>query len=316
MKIARRSFLKKSSLLTSAAFVGSHFDTVASITHKINTLNSDRMTIYQTNDMNGCIECSNNGYGGIKNVAKLIKTQDTAGITIDAGNFLAPSATKNQQENIIYLMNKIGYHAATVGANELATGQESLASLLPQMHFPLVNCNYTFSHATLAANVKPYIILKNKKLKIGITGVGTSLNVPGVEFKDPYKAANKMASYLKNKMDCDFVICLSHLGFDTDIYSSKGLAETSEHIDFIAGGHNNTVLRGALVLRNKNKCDVTLSQAGEHGMILGKTTFGFDTFNCKNDFQHKYLIAGLNHKEQYNAHLVIGKLAGTPQHHV
>ncbi|RYD90937.1 MAG: hypothetical protein EOP54_23240 [Sphingobacteriales bacterium] len=146
--------------------------------------------------------------------------------------------------------------------------------------------------------------------------MGTSLNVPGVEFKNPYKAANNMASYLKNNQKCDFVICLSHLGFETDGYSSKGLAEVSEHIDFIAGGHNNKVLRGAMVLRNKNKDDVTLSQAGEHGKILGKTTFGFDAFNRKNDFHHKYLVAGLSHKEQNNAYLVIGKMAGTPQYHV
>lgn len=268
------------------------------------------MTIFQTNDLNGKIESSNDGYGGIKNIVELIKTQQTAGLTVDAGNFLAAKADKNQKERTIYLMNKIGYHAVTIGANELAKGQEAFAELLPQMNFPLVNCNYTFSNARLSSSVKPYIILKNKNLKIGITGVGASLNIPGVEFKNPYQAANKTANYLKNKLSCHFVICLSHLGFETDGYSSKGLAEASEHIDFIAGGHQNKVLHGAMVLRNKSKRDVALSQAGENGMILGKTTFGFDAFNRKNDFHHKYLIAGLSHREQStDAHLVLGKLS-------
>ncbi|RZM29935.1 MAG: hypothetical protein EOO88_02900 [Pedobacter sp.] len=273
------------------------------------------MTIYHTNDLNGTIEGDNDGYGGIKEIAELIKTQETSGLTVDAGNFFALGASRNEQERTLYLMNKIGYHAATIGANELAMGQEYLAGLLSQMTFPLVNCNYTFSHTVLTASVKPYVILKNKNLKIGITGVGASLNVLGVDFKNPYQAANKTAHYLKNTLNCDFVICLSHLGFDTDGYSSKGLAEASEHIDFIAGGHNNRVLRGAMVLRNKLKCDVALSQAGEHGMILGKTTFGFDTSNRKNDFHHQYLIAGLSDRQQStHAHLVLGKLSAAQKH--
>lgn len=310
MTHARRSFLKKSSIITSAALFSSHLDALAGISKKINTFNSERMTIFQTNDLNGRIESNNNGFGGIKNIVELIKTQETSGLNVDAGNFLASNASRNEQERTIYLMNKIGYHAVTLGANELAMGQESFAELLPQMDFPLVNCNYTFSHTRLSSSVKPYIILKNKNLKIGITGVGTSLNIPGVEFKNPYHAANKTANYLKNNLNCDFVICLSHLGFETDGYSNKGLAEASEYIDFIAGGHNNKVLRGAMILRNKNKCDVALSQAGEHGMILGKTTFGFDTFNRKNDFHHKYLIAGLSHREQStHAHLALAKLS-------
>lgn len=310
MTQARRSFLKKSGILTSAALFSGQLGALAGITKKINSLSSEGMTIFQTNDLNGKIESGNDGYGGIKNIVELIKTQQTAGLTVDAGNFLAAKADKNQKERTIYLMNKIGYHAVTIGANELAKGEEAFAELLPQMNFPLVNCNYTFSNARLSSSVKPYIILKNKNLKIGITGVGASLNIPGVEFKNPYQAANKTANYLKNKLSCDFVICLSHLGFETDGYSSKGLAEESEHIDFIAGGHQNKVLHGAMVLRNKSKRDVALSQAGENGMILGKTTFGFDAFNRKNDFHHKYLIAGLSHREQStDAHLVLGKLS-------
>lgn len=310
MSQARRSFLKKSGILTSAAIFSSHLDALAGISRKINTLNSEHMTIFQTNDLNGRIESNSSGLGGIKNIAELIKTQQTSGLTVDAGNFLASNVSQNQQERTIYLMNKIGYHAVTIGANELAMGQEFFAQLLPQMDFPLVNCNYTFSHAGLSSSVKPYIVLKNKSLKIGITGVGAPLNVPGVEFKNPYQAANETANYLKNNLNCDFVICLSHLGFETDGYSSKGLAEASEHIDFIAGGHNNKVLLGAMVLRNKSKCDVALSQAGEYGMILGKTTFGFDTHNRKNNFHHKYLIAGLSHREQStDAYLVLGKLS-------
>lgn len=310
MTQARRSFLKKSSILTSAALFSSHLDTLAGITKKINSLNSQRMTIFQTNDLNGIIESNNRGLGGIKNIAELIKSDQTSGLTIDAGNFLASDASRNQQERTIYLMNKIGYHAVTLGANELAMGQESFAELLPQMDFPLVNCNYTFSHTRLSSSIKPYIILKNKNLKIGITGVGNALNIPGVEFKNPYHAANNTANYLKNNLNCDFVICLSHLGFESNGYSSKGLAEASEHIDFIAGGYQNKVLRGAMILKNKSECDVALSQAGEDGMIVGKTIFGFDAAKQKNDFHHKYLIAGLNQKQQSNeAHLVLRKLS-------
>jgi len=309
MSQARRSFLKKSGILTSTVLFSSQLDTLAAISKKVSTLDSESMTIFQTNDLNGRIESNNEGFGGIKNIAELIKSEQTAGLTFDAGNFLAAGASKNQQERTVSLMNKVGYHAATIGANELSMGQEAFAALLAQMNFPLVNCNYTFSHTGLSSNIKPYIILQNKNLKIGITGVGTSLNVAGVEFKNPYQAANQTADLLKNKLKCDFVICLSHLGFETDGYSTKGLAEASEHIDFIVGGYQNKVLHGALILKNKNKYDVALSQAGEYGILLGRTILGFDAFKRQNDFRHKYLIAGLNHSQQStNAHLVLGKL--------
>lgn len=311
MTSPRRSFLKSSGIFAGVTMLSKPLQALADVSKKINTLDAGKcITIFQTNDMNSQIKRNQNGFGGVEEICALIAGEDVSGLVVDAGNFLDQGHSKEKKEKTIGLMNKIGYHAATIGVNELMMGQEYLSELVPQMNFSLVNCNYKFSNPVLSATIKPYIIIKTKGLRIGITGVAPQLNTAGVSFEHPYTAANRTAEHLKREIGCDLVICLSHLGFNNDKFSSKKLAETSAYIDFIASGYSNKVLQGAMILKNRDKHDVVLSQAGENGMIIGKTRFGFNENKQRNDFHHKYLIAGLAHKDQFtHAHLVLRNLS-------
>ena len=57
-------------------------------------------------------------------------------------------------------------------------------------------------------------------MKVGITGVGIELNglVPQnlykeTQYLDPIIAVQKQVNYLKYEEQCDYIICLSHLGY-------------------------------------------------------------------------------------------------------
>lgn len=311
MSSPRRSFLKSSGIFAGVTVLGRPLQALADVSKKINTIDAGKcINIFQTNDLNSRIKSNLDGFGGLEKVQALIAGEDVSGLIIDAGNFLGQQQSREKPEKTVGLMNKIGYHAVTIGINELSMGQSCFSELIPQMNFSLVNCNYRFSHSVLSSAIKPYIIIKTKGLKVGVTGVGPQLGIEGVLFENPYAAANKTAEYLKQELDCDLVICLSQLGLDKDKFNSKELAEVSVHIDFIASGSSNKVLQGAMILKNKDRHDVVLSQAGENGMIIGKTRFGFNENKQRIDFHHKYLISGLAHKDQFaQAHMVLRSLS-------
>ncbi|WP_316837548.1 hypothetical protein [Pedobacter nutrimenti] len=311
MSSPRRSFLKSSGILAGVTMLGKPLQALADVSKKINTVDAGKcINIFQTNDMNSQIKSNQDGFGGLEKVLALMANEDVSGLVVDAGNFLDGQQSRERHEKAVGLMNKIGYHAVTIGINELSMGQAGFSELIPQMNFSLVNCNYRFSHSVLSSAIKPYIVIKTKGLKVGVTGVGPRLDIEGVLFENPYTAANRTAEYLKGEVGCDLVICLSQLGFDEDKFSSKELAEVSAHIDFIASGSSNKILQGAMILKNKEKYDVVLSQAGENGMIIGKTRFGFNENKQRIDFHHKYLITGLAHKDQFAlAHVVLRNLS-------
>ena len=59
-----------------------------------------------------------------------------------------------------------------------------------------------------------------------------------------------MAYKLKKEKNCDLIICLSHLGneYSDNKVSDKRLANETENIDLIIGGHTHTFLTAPVVL--------------------------------------------------------------------
>lgn len=292
MSTQRRMFLKKSTLFAGAALIGKPLDVIADVSKKVNTLHtSNALTIFQSNDLHSYLGDGLFDRTGLQAIKKILKQQE-AGLIVDAGDFICKDKTTDEHEKAIQLMNQIGYHAATIGNNELAMGQDHLAGLLGLMRFDLVNCNYEFSHPTLAKQVKSHVVIHINDLKVGITGVGINPRTEGVGYHDPYQSANRVAAYLKKKAGCNFVICLSHLGLGNGKISSRGLAEQSAHIDMVVSGHETKVMTSAAIVHNANKEEVILSQAGKNGTILGKSSFSFDENKEKRSFDHNYLMTG------------------------
>lgn len=290
MESKRRSFLKNASILAGTVLVSRPLSALADVNKTIKSLaNGHHLTVYHTGNLKGHLESNAEQLGGLKEIHKLIERQEHSGLILDVGNFMG----KVPAYEVISQMNRTGYHAAAIGANELSGGQEELAALLPDLGFPLVNCNYKFSNPVLASGVKTYVIIQFGNLKIGITGLAEKVQVEGVRFQDSYLSLNKVSAFLKTEKKCDFVICLSNLNAEDKSYSNIDLAGRSAYVDFIIGKNGTKVLSGAMISRNSKKEEVVLSQVGYDGIILGKTSFKWNDLKEKSGFSHQYLVAGL-----------------------
>jgi 5'-nucleotidase len=302
MNNPRRLFLNQLTLMAGVATLNKPLTSVAAIAKHINTLQTAKsaVTVYHTNDLRGNIDAVYKNMGGLNQIKAVLKNQELNGMLVDAGSFLNASGNLWQQKQVIHAMNGVGYHVATIGNHELSCGQGHLAALVPLMRFTLVNCNYQFDNQ-LSKLVKPYVIINSGKFRIGITGVGQQLK--GTTYNDAIESANRVARLLKEDEKCDFVICLSHLGYvqEGNRPDNQKLAKQSENIDMIVGGHNNNLFNNTLVLSNKLKHEIIVAQTAWDGLMMGRTIINFDKEKKKNGIRAKHFIPGMPGNLSYEA---------------
>jgi 5'-nucleotidase len=92
-------------------------------------------------------------------------------------------------------------------------------------------------------------------------------NFSPVRYLEPIASAQQAATELKLKHHCDVVICLSHLGTNTD----ETLAKQTRYIDVIVGGHTHKIVTNHYV-ENLDGDSVLLTQMGKSGARIGKIT--------------------------------------------
>ncbi len=291
----RRTFLKRS-IQGSALLCASQFPLAAF------AQGQKELCILHTNDVHSRLDPfpmdggKYQGLGGIKARERLIrnKRQEKSNVLLfDAGDMFQGTPYFNlfKGEAEIKMMNLLGYNAGTIGNHDFDNGIEQLANMLTIADFPLINCNYDFTHTPLEHKVLPYKIFKQDGLKIGVLGVGIELDglvlkslYGHTKYNDPIRSANKMAAWLKEKKKCDYIICLSHLGYkyESNKVSDLVLARESENIHLIIGGHTHTFLKKPTELLNKKNKVVLINQVGWAGINLGEININFDhTSNIK-----------------------------------
>lgn len=266
----RRDFLRKSSLFAGALALPSPWSLFASGSSSLYIPNTRRRRIafYHSSDLQGQLEGNEMGFGGLKAINRSLGKERHQPLLLDAGDFLSPQQDPEAHKNFLLLMKETGYTCAGIGRNELAHGEAYLASLLPQLNFPLVNCNYGFSDEKLSSAVREYVIVQWGNQHIGITGVGPQIE--GIAFKDPQEAATAVAKRLREQEKVELVLCLSHLDHEHPSLNNRSFAQGSEDLDFIIGGHSKYYRLGNLSLKNAAGRDVLLCEGGPGGSLLGK----------------------------------------------
>ena len=206
---------------------------------------------------------------------KEMRKQNKDLLLFDCGDFSQGSPFYNMfgGEVEVKLMNEMGYDAGTIGNHEFDFGLDNMARLFKMADFPIVCANYGVQGTVLEGLVKPYVILERKGVKVGVFGLSPALeglvqakNCEGVVFENPIEAAQRVADILKNREKCDFVVCLSHLGWQGKPYSDETLIPNTRNIDIVLGGHSHSYFDKTLFYKNLDGKEIPLQQMGKNAV--------------------------------------------------
>ncbi|MBS1651746.1 MAG: metallophosphatase [Bacteroidetes bacterium] len=260
-----------------------------------------KITLLYTNDQHSRIEPfpendakypSEGGFSKRAGLIEKIRSEEKNVLLLDAGDIFQGTPYFNYYHGELEykLMSLMQYDATTFGNHDFDMGCENILKQLPHANFSFINCNYDFKDTPLMQHKKimPHKIFCVDGVKIGITGVGIDLNnlvdsrfVGNVKYQSPIEKANAEAAILKHDKKCDFVICLSHIGYNyrENKISDIDLAKESRDIELIIGGHTHTFLESPDIQKNKLNNPVQITQMGWAGIWLGRIDIYFTPNN-------------------------------------
>lgn len=267
--------------------------------------NVTRITILHTNDVHSRIDpfpmdgSRNEGQGGVAKRAVLIeqiRDRSDHVLLLDAGDIFQGTPYFNMfgGELELKLMTSLRYDAATMGNHDFDAGLDGFEKQLIHADFPFIISNYDFKDTVLNGRTSTNRVFEMDDIRLGIYGLGIELEglVPQslygqTQYRDPIGAAKNYELFLKRELGCDYVICLSHLGYryrDQQV-SDVVLASETYHTDLIIGGHTHTFMREPHIELNKAGNPVLINQVGFAGILLGKIDLYFE----KSRKRRKYL---------------------------
>ncbi|MDO4959832.1 MAG: metallophosphatase [Prevotellaceae bacterium] len=258
----------------------------------LNAVAQKRIVILQTNDCHSQILPFNKNLadktkadlGGFTRRVAYVKQQREKNpdlLLFDSGDFSQGSSYYNlfKGDVEIGLMNIMHYDAVTIGNHEFDFGLDNMARIFRMAEFPIVCTNYDFKGTVLEDIVKPYVVLKRNGLKIGVFGLSPKLeglvvkeNYGSIKYLDPVSSARDVVKILREKEKCDFVVCLSHLGWKTgdEEPSDERLIPLTDGIDVVLGGHTHSYVTPMDMVYNSKGNNVLISQNGKSGMYISR----------------------------------------------
>lgn len=261
----------------------------------------DKLVILHSNDVHSRIDPFPDndkkfpGMGGMANKAAIIKkirSEEDNVLLLDAGDIFQGTPYFNFYggELEMKLMSEMQYDAGTMGNHDFDAGIDGFVKQLPHATFPILVANYDFTGTALENKIEQYKIFQKKNIKVGVFGLGIELKglVPEklydkIQYLDPVEKAKEMVAILRDKEKCDYIICLSHLGYQykDDKISDVKLAAQTEGIDLILGGHTHTFLDAPVIYKNLADKQVLINQVGWAGVWLGRVDIFFEKKRTK-----------------------------------
>ncbi len=275
------------------------------------------ITIVHTNDTHSQIDpATRDGVtqGGVVERAAMLeylRTQTPDLLYLDAGDMVQGSPYFNifKGELEILCMNQQQLVATTLGNHEFDNGIDGLDSIFAKANFPLISSNYHCENTALGKWVKPHMILENKSVKIGITGVTCdpvglifNRNWEGITYEEPIEAVNREAALLRQE-GCDLVIVLSHVGYiPGDSTMDVEIARDSKDVDIIIGAHSHINIEEGLYVNNVDSIPVLITQTGGKANPMGLLEItmkrGSRYENCKYSVDH--IVCKKLHPQDYD----------------
>ncbi len=264
------------------------------------------LTILHTNDVHSRLDpfpmdgSRNAGKGGVARRATLIaqiRQQQPDGRTpdgrtpnvllFDAGDIFqgTPYFNLYKGEPEILAMNQLGYDAGTIGNHDFDGGIDNMKTQFGKARFPFLIANYDFKNTVMDGQTKPFTVFRKAGVRVGVFGLGIQPKgliaddlYKETRYLDPVEIATDMARQLRHHERCQYVICLSHLGYEyrDATISDRALAAKTRDIDLIIGGHTHTFLDAPVTVNNLDGRPMLINQVGFAGINLGRIDLTFE----------------------------------------
>lgn len=190
------------------------------------------IVILATSDIHCCPQ-KNFGYAGLYRIRERFLKEGCAVILIDDGDEIEGHSelfgTVTQGEQVIDLMNKMGYDAAIPGNHDFNYGADRFINLTKMANYPYLSCNITKSGKLV---FKPYLIKEVAGKKIAFVGVTTPRTIGFYSSTSLFKNSNgnvvydfmggkknkKLFEAIQNNINAaraegaDYVFLMSHFG--------------------------------------------------------------------------------------------------------
>ena len=257
---------------------------------------AEKLVLIHTNDTHSQIDPTDKGLGGVARRQVLVDSIRAAHpntILIDAVDAVQGTLffTLYGGEVEMKMMNELGYDLAVLGNHDFDNGMEALAKNLAISNAKWLTTNYDLSQSNIEKYFKPYVIREVDGKRIGFIGLNldpkgmiSEGNYDGVKYLDAVKAANSTAWSLKHNEKCDLVVAITHLGYEGVTPTDITIANNSEDIDIILGGHSHTTIlpgSGKEWIKNAVGDSVLVTQNGKSASVIGEIEIDLDSIGSK-----------------------------------
>ena len=235
------------------------------------------ITILHTNDLHGNYDHLLRQAAYIKKRVRELNAQKEHYLLLDGGDHLDMSineclATDGKMH--LEMLNDVGYHAMSVGNNELLrSSPELIRNLSLESSVPWLLLNLVEGDGSTIGGIQETLLVKiGESIKVGLFGATDQFedlyeNKHGFLNRDTLSSIKKAVDELRQQ-GANLIVFLSHMGYEADLELAKELRGL---VDVIVGGHTHTVLESPVV-----ESGVIIVQAGSHGNYVGELRLEVD----------------------------------------
>ena len=236
-------------------------------------------TLYHTSDTHGFFY-PQAGRGGAAALAAVLASGPKEYLLLDSGDF-AEGTVETQQSNglkAIWLMNRLGYHAATIGNHEFAFKDNGFDNLTAAARFPLLAANIQPKEGeNLPAGLRSYQIFTVGGIRIAVIGLANrNPTKPSqkYQFTKPLPALEKALNEAA-KQHPDAVVVLAHDSLADDRPGSPNYIgdigrQFSGRVHIVLGGHAHQIFQ------NEIRGGILFAESGAHLKQVTKITLQTD----------------------------------------
>ncbi|MBR5744988.1 MAG: bifunctional metallophosphatase/5'-nucleotidase [Muribaculaceae bacterium] len=254
---------------------------------------AEHLVMISTNDCHSTIDPNDNNLGGLLRRRVVIDSiraaEAKAGnptLLIDAGDQVQGSLYFTLYEGAVEYasIDSLGYDIIILGNHEFDNTLPETAAFYRNVRAQKVCSNYDFDQTAMRGMFYPYIVKRFGDKRVAFIGINlnpdgkiSSRSYTGMLYNDGKKVACELSTYLKKSGIADYVVLISHIGYDESNENSPTdlqIAAASTDIDIIIGGDSHTFIDPAEPQRwqiaNAAGRKIAVTQTGAHGVHVNK----------------------------------------------